>query len=853
MFGGSYPGQAVPASLGFLAAAWGVDSVTHTDNVRPVYPPGKTFFDLVTDQATLGGRNPPAAPVFWGRYIGSPDDSFNLKLSEAAYLGSKNCRVLLIYNGENRGTVNEPDPVKARQNGVNAANNAIARARDLAVPEVAVPQVGKIWIYCNIEPAWSPTKDFFIGWLQTMQASGYGAGVYGSTSTAPGVVFSDPYCAAYTDPATAATPPKYLYTTYPPKGCWTFPTFVPGPASCKPKAENYQYSINCPVNGASFRPVSLRASGTLATANQQSSITPTAPSFVGPNDVLLTFVQFSTPTNTTITPPAGWVLVLRVDDGAVEGLAIYRAPANTAFGPYTFSRAQDITARAYAYKGVDPTTPIDTAAVGQANSPSPTVTAPSITTVTDNALIVGFFCALDGSGALTMNSVNAPLAQRTIDRFVFTAGEALVVGVGDQNTGPGPTGTRTATLSAPVGSIGILVALRPGDPEQVDLDLANTQGFEGMWLSKFPIFAVWRAGRVFVPGNIRNVFVASVSNDVGVTWSAPVNNPPGDNDYNFLGDVTGTTFTTAARGQSVDVYYVAGVQGGFTGQIRRVTFSGGVWSSPTTQYVQSPSAPFVRTPYAFRSANFIQNSLCWRETVARDSQAGNVMYADIDASTGNIVGTPVLLASNSIGISDPIGRYDSNGNPVVSWTENPSFGVIVGKKRTREVGVWQPPVTFTNYTDPNDFDWQRFQSPPSGRPFTAQLTSPLATSFRAIAKANLTDTDLTFVFRKKPENPVDISVNLRTVTEPPDPTLAVSMNSLSNYYDMALWEMGDLVLWTFFTTEGTGGAGPWDLWAVLGKTDGTDWHVKRIAQEGVTPNTGPDVWGIKPIDFGRKA
>ena len=834
-FGGSY----VPLSY------WGVDSVMHADNVRPVYPPGKTFFDLVKDQAVANGG---IAQAFWGRYIGSPDDSFNLKPPEAVYLARKGCRILLIYNGENSTTVGATDPVVARQNGVNAANKAIARARELTVPED-----GTVWIYCDIENTWSPTADFFTGWLETMQPSGYGAGVYGDTAPPPPAVFSGPYCTAYA--ATAATPRKYLYNTRPQKGCnWTYGVFNPDSPVCNPPTVIHQYGINCNVTGASFRPVSLRAYGALATADQQSSITPAAPATVQPNDVVLTFVQFSGGSLiTTITPPAGWTPVLRVDDGTVEGLAIFRAiyqgQGNPIFGAYTLSGVQDITARAYAYKSVNGTTPIDVTPVGQANSTaSTTVTAPSITTVTDNALIVGFFCALDGSGGtLTMNSINAPLAERTRDRFVSTVGgKTLVVGVGDQNTAPGSTGTRTATLSSPFTNIGILVALRPGDPERVDLDLANGDGFPGMWLPKFPIFIVWRAGRVFVPGNIRTVFVASVSNDFGETWSVPVNNPPGDNDYSNF-DLTSNSYTVVVRGSGVDVYYVAGatpVVPSTRGQIRRVTFSGGVWSSPVTQY--APSIGYVRPLNAFRSATFPKNSLCWRETVSSSSDAGNVMYADINASTGDFVGTPVMLASNTVAISDPIGSYDSSGNPVVSWIEWTGTA-WQGKKRTRLGGVWQTATNFI-YTDPNDFDAQRFLNAPSGRNFTAELTSAaLSSTFRAIAKANLTDTDLTFVFRKRPGNP-DVSVNLRTVTEPPDPTLAVSMYLI--FYEMALWEMGDVVLWTFFTTRSTGGPGSMDLWAVLGKADGTDWHVKHVAQEGVPPNTGPDVWGIKPIDFG---
>jgi len=94
MLGSSYSGQAY-FGQGFPSRIyWGVDSVTHADELIS----GVRFFDLV--KAQPGGK----APEFWARYIGSVTTSYNLTSSEAQYLHSKNCRILLTYNGQCKHT-----------------------------------------------------------------------------------------------------------------------------------------------------------------------------------------------------------------------------------------------------------------------------------------------------------------------------------------------------------------------------------------------------------------------------------------------------------------------------------------------------------------------------------------------------------------------------------------------------------------------------------------------------------------------------------------------------------------------------------------------------------------------------
>jgi len=231
--------DAIRVTIFYTPPHWGVDSTTHADNVGPTYPPGQKFFDLVTTQA--GGNQ----PEFWGRYIGStPHTEYNLTLGEVQYLSSRNCKILLIYNGHTNLSVS------STSDGQIAATNAITSAR-----QVAAPEDGTVWLYCDIEPGQSPTRAFFTAWFLTIQStSGYGAGVYGTTSPA----FNTEYCAAYNS---AAIPPEYLYNTQPRHtGCdMTYRVFNPTIPACNPPTNPptviQQYDIGptiygCPVNNA---------------------------------------------------------------------------------------------------------------------------------------------------------------------------------------------------------------------------------------------------------------------------------------------------------------------------------------------------------------------------------------------------------------------------------------------------------------------------------------------------------------------------------------------------------------------------------------------------------------------------
>src|SRR5207247_8505739 len=85
---------------------------------------------------------------------------YNLTLGEVQYLSSRNCKILLIYNGHTNLSVS------STSDGQIAATNAITSAR-----QVAAPEDGTVWLYCDIEPGQSPTRAFFTAWFQTIQST----------------------------------------------------------------------------------------------------------------------------------------------------------------------------------------------------------------------------------------------------------------------------------------------------------------------------------------------------------------------------------------------------------------------------------------------------------------------------------------------------------------------------------------------------------------------------------------------------------------------------------------------------------------------------------------------------------
>ncbi len=202
--------------------------------------------------------------------------------------------------------------------------------------------------------------------------------------------------------------------------------------------------------------ISLVASTTGSNTATTSLTLPTPAAPAG--TVLLAAVQVRG--GPVITPPAGWNLVQMTPNGSSLRLATYwrvAGSAEPASHTWTFSSAQTAVGSVLAYSGVSVASPIDVAA-GQANASSTSVTAPSVTTTTAGAQVIGLFAtsALTSFVPPTGMTERTDVASPSTVQYRVTASSADAV----QAT-VGATGTRVAVAAHSGNSVGQLVALRP--------------------------------------------------------------------------------------------------------------------------------------------------------------------------------------------------------------------------------------------------------------------------------------------------------------------------------------------------------------------------------------------------------
>ncbi|MFS0671776.1 glycoside hydrolase domain-containing protein [Ornithinibacillus sp. 179-J 7C1 HS] len=127
---------------------WGVDSATYTD---------EEFLGCVVDNF--------GKPVVWGRYLGEKEGvSEGIDKAEIQLLHDNDIQILVIYN--------HVEDARGYDNGVNHAEEAIAMAEELEIPE-------DVAIFVDIEPDYPVDAAFMEGWYQTMVDSNYEPGVYG--------------------------------------------------------------------------------------------------------------------------------------------------------------------------------------------------------------------------------------------------------------------------------------------------------------------------------------------------------------------------------------------------------------------------------------------------------------------------------------------------------------------------------------------------------------------------------------------------------------------------------------------------------------------------------------------------
>jgi hypothetical protein len=162
-----------------------------------------------------------------------------------------------------------------------------------------------------------------------------------------------------------------------------------------------------------------------------------------------------------ITPPAGWTQLQTNTSGtAIRKATFWRLAGASEPETYTwgFSKALNAVGTILAYDGVSATSPIQ-ASSGQANAASTSITAPSLTTTSPDALVVGLF-------GLAKRATIAPPTDMTersevVTPTTVTTAAATAETADRTQARAGDSGPQVATATSGGPNVGQLVALTP--------------------------------------------------------------------------------------------------------------------------------------------------------------------------------------------------------------------------------------------------------------------------------------------------------------------------------------------------------------------------------------------------------
>lgn len=203
--------------------------------------------------------------------------------------------------------------------------------------------------------------------------------------------------------------------------------------------------------------------GSLSNSNV-SSVQINNPTGLVAGDLMVAFLAQNNPGSPIVSTATGWTNVLNrtYADGSTVGTSVYyrfATAADISNGSFTFSftSSRRSAGAILAFRGVDTVTPIN-ASGSQGNNASTSLTAPSITTVDNNTMLVSLYGFVQGS-----NSATPPAGMTEAFDAATGAGPNGVTIEGAYAIQPavGPTGTRVATAAATSVNIGVLLALSP--------------------------------------------------------------------------------------------------------------------------------------------------------------------------------------------------------------------------------------------------------------------------------------------------------------------------------------------------------------------------------------------------------
>ena len=167
------------------------------------------------------------------------------------------------------------------------------------------------------------------------------------------------------------------------------------------RAVDTHTNSSAPATGTGNRPAIAFVSASTRQNGGSTSLAIPKPAGTATGDVLLAAMSLTG--NPAITAPGGWTVVqnnVSVSYRQVVYAHVVGAGEGSSY-TWSFSTSTFVAGGISAYRGVDPSQPIETAA-GHANTSSRSIQAPTVTTVSPYALLVGMF------GILTNPAITPP-------------------------------------------------------------------------------------------------------------------------------------------------------------------------------------------------------------------------------------------------------------------------------------------------------------------------------------------------------------------------------------------------------------------------------------------------------------
>lgn len=212
-----------------------------------------------------------------------------------------------------------------------------------------------------------------------------------------------------------------------------------------------------PIEQITTRPA-ISLVGTATGGGKASSLKLTFPAGTKANDQV--FVASTQPSTTTVTAPSGYTTVTSVTSGGTSPKAttvVFRHAVVTGDTSVTLTYSTSTTAQAAvlaAYRGIDPSLPVDVSATGSAAA-STAVTVPSATTTYAGDEL---FVVHGGVGTFSASSWTAPSGMTERAQVNTTAN--VSTGIADQALGAaGATGTRTSTFGRTANLTSAIIAV----------------------------------------------------------------------------------------------------------------------------------------------------------------------------------------------------------------------------------------------------------------------------------------------------------------------------------------------------------------------------------------------------------